>query len=203
MPFTLLSPLHLRLVSAPRRQRLVATLAELGHGARTILDVGAGDGSVGAGVAAKLGASIQGVDKLPNRRAPFPVTAVADSDLPFASSSFDVVLLSDVLHHSDAPDQMLKEALRVAKQAVVVKDHFAFGPWSERMLLLLDIVGNRPYGVAVRGDYATPEAWLARFDSCSAVVEELVWPLDVHSPAVRLFTRSELQFAARLRLGKS
>ncbi len=193
-----LAPLHRRLVSAPRRDRLATALAGLSSGARTLLDVGTGDGTVGASVAALLGSSIEGADKKPNPVAPFPVVRVDDEQLPFADASFDVVLLSDVLHHTRAPEKLLAEALRVADLAVVVKDHFAFGPWSERMLLALDVIGNRPYGVDVHGEYATPETWLERFRRTGAHVDELVWPLAVHSPAIRMITRSEHQFAARL-----
>ncbi|MBL8740804.1 MAG: methyltransferase domain-containing protein [Myxococcales bacterium] len=198
---TWLAPLHRRLVSEPRRDRLAAALSGLAVGATSILDVGAGDGAVGAAVASLLGARIEGADATPNPRAPFPVTRIDGEQLPFPDAAFDVVLLSDVLHHTRAPDDLLREALRVAGRSVVVKDHFAFGPWSERMLLALDVVGNRPYGVAVRGEYATAAGWLARFQRSGATLEEMVWPLDVHGPAIRTFTRSEHQFAARLSRG--
>lgn len=194
-----LAPIHHRLVSEPRRDRLAAALSALASGATTLLDVGAGDGIVGAAVAQLLGAEIRGADAMPSPKAPFLVVALTDEALPFADASFDAVLLSDVLHHAQSPDDLLREALRVARRCVVVKDHFAFGPWSERVLLALDVIGNRPYGVQVRGDYATPEAWLRRFQRCGAEVEEMAWPLDVHGPAIRLLTRSEHHFAARLR----
>jgi SAM-dependent methyltransferase len=125
-----------------RHPCLATALAGLASGARTLLDVGTGDGTVGASVAALLGSSIEGADKKPNPVAPFPVVRVDDEQLPFADASFDVVLLSDVLHHTRAPEKLLAEALRVADLAVVVKDHFAFGPWSERMLLALDVIGR-------------------------------------------------------------
>jgi SAM-dependent methyltransferase len=193
-----LAPIHRRLVSEPRRDRLATALSALAGGASSILDVGAGDGIVGAAVAGRLGARIEGVDAKPNPRAPFPVTRIEGEALPFADGAFAVVLLCDVLHHARNPDELLREALRVARSAVVVKDHFAFGPWGERILLALDVIGNEPYGVEVRGEYATPEAWLARFQRVNARIDEMVWPLDVHGPAIRLITRSEHQFAARL-----
>lgn len=192
------APIHRRLVSEPRRDRLAVALSALASGATTMLDVGTGDGIVGAAVAELVGARIEGADAKPNSRAPFPVRPLAGEELPFGDASFDVVLLSDVLHHARSPDELLREALRVASRAVVVKDHFAFGPWSERVLLALDVVGNRPYGVDVRGEYATPEGWINRFQRCGAELEEMIWPLDVHGPAIRLVTRSEHQFAARL-----
>jgi ubiquinone/menaquinone biosynthesis C-methylase UbiE len=39
--------------------------------------------------------------------------------LPFRDDSFDVVLLQSILHHDDTPEDMVKEALRVASRMVV------------------------------------------------------------------------------------
>ena len=39
--------------------------------------------------------------------------------LPFRDDAFDVVLLQSILHHADAPEQMVREALRVAPRVVV------------------------------------------------------------------------------------
>lgn len=39
--------------------------------------------------------------------------------LPFRDDTFDVVLLQSILHHDDTPEDMVKEALRVAPRMVV------------------------------------------------------------------------------------
>jgi SAM-dependent methyltransferase len=127
-----------------------------------------------------------------------PVRAYDGAALPYADRSFEVVLLSDVIHHAESPARLLAEALRVADRAVVVKDHFAFGAASRRLLLAMDLAANGFYGIAVRGAYLDPQGWLGLFEETGAVVADLVWPLDVHSAAFRLLAPSRLQFAARL-----
>jgi SAM-dependent methyltransferase len=39
--------------------------------------------------------------------------------MPFASDSFDVVLLQSVLHHDDNPQRMIREAFRIAPRVVI------------------------------------------------------------------------------------
>lgn len=190
---------HRRFIQRPRTRRLASTLAELARPAQQLLDIGAGHGALGLEIANLLGASIRGVDVLVQPDAAIDVTAYDGRTLPFDDATFDVALLSDVLHHATDPLQLLREALRVSRQGVVVKDHFCFGPRSRLMLVGMDLVGNRPYGVHVTGRYFSPEAWLALCDAAHATTSALVWPLDVHAPLVRTITRSELQFAARLR----
>lgn len=196
-PFALLKPIHRRLVQHPRTRLLTPVLAELAGGARSVLDVGAGDGALGRSVATTLGGSSRGVDVAPQS----DVRDVEPFDgqrLPFKDRSFDAVLLSDVLHHARAPELLLSEASRVAAEVVVLKDHFRFGYASNAMLLTLDRVGNRPYGVDVLGRYFGPDDWLAMFARAGLRLDRLVWPLHVHVPGLRALTRSELQFAARL-----
>ncbi len=196
----LAASVHRRLVQRPRTKLLVRALLPLAEVAepRALLDVGTGNGDVGRALASALGASFRGVDVAVSDRSPADVTRFDGVALPFERDAFDVVLLADVLHHAREPEALLSEALRVARRAVILKDHFAFGPISERVLLALDVAGNRPHGVDVLGRYFRPEQWWASFRSVGAKLDGLVWPLDVHRAPLRTLTRSELQFAARL-----
>jgi SAM-dependent methyltransferase len=44
--------------------------------------------------------------------------------IPFADQSFDTVLCSFVLHHSDDPAALLKEMARVGRRLVILEDRF-------------------------------------------------------------------------------
>jgi SAM-dependent methyltransferase len=96
---------------------------------RSVLDVGCGDGFYttriwdlgrpcglvaldAAETAVRIAAS-----KIGERPVRF---LVADAHrLPFRDDAFDVVLLQSILHHADAPQQLVREALRVASRVVV------------------------------------------------------------------------------------
>jgi hypothetical protein len=71
------------------------------------------------------------------------------------------VLLVDVLHHAGSPVELLREASRVSRQGVVLKDHVANGPLDRWQLRLMDDVGNRRFGVALRHDYWSWDRWQA------------------------------------------
>jgi hypothetical protein len=116
--------------------------------------------------------------------------------LPFGDDSYEIVMLSDVLHHADAPTELLGECLRVAARAVALKDHFCFGPISRSVLLAMDHVGNAAPGVPVVGRYWAPPEWLDLVREAGGRMVELRWPVRVHSLPWRLVTRSELQFVA-------
>src|SRR5690348_10978328 len=65
-----------------------------------VLDTGCGNGLVSATLQRlRPDISVRGVDVLPRDHAAIPVQIFDGSRIPFADGSFDVVLLSDVLHH--------------------------------------------------------------------------------------------------------
>lgn len=189
---------HHRFVRLPRVAYVADALADLAGDAGSCLDVGAGDGRVGRAVADRLGASITGVDVEPQSTSAIPIVRFDGEALPFDRDAFDVVLLADVLHHARAPLALLTEALRVARRAVVVKDHFAFGLVSKAILRILDEVGNAQQDVPVRGEYLTPAGWLDLVDEAGGVVRAQRWPLRIHDAPIHHLTRPELQFAARV-----
>ena len=61
---------------------------------------------------------------------------------PVASASFDVVPVSDVLHHTANPTILLREAFRVATRHVLVKDHYREGFAANARLRFMDWVGT-------------------------------------------------------------
>jgi ubiquinone/menaquinone biosynthesis C-methylase UbiE len=89
----------------------------------TVLDVGCGEGYVLDELLARGVGNVQGVDIVDIRRNKhYPFRLYDGQTLPFPDRSFDVVVLSFVLHH--VPDErklaLLEEALRVSRAKVVV-----------------------------------------------------------------------------------
>ena len=62
--------------------------------------------------------------------------------LPCADAGADVVLFVDVLHHTSDPLPLLAEARRVARQAIVIKDHLCDGWLADPTLRLMDWFGT-------------------------------------------------------------
>jgi SAM-dependent methyltransferase len=196
---------HRRRISAPRLVRVTRALAAQIGEARSLLDVGCADGTVAQSVAASVGATrVAGVDV---HVQPAPVIEVTPYDgrrLPFPDGAFEAVTISDVLHHCEDPAAVLREALRVAARVVAIKDHFRFGPVSEKILLWMDLVGNAGHGVLVRGTYFSPGEWAAMVAGAGGRFTGMEWPLQIHDYPFRALTGDHLQFAAaihRLREG--
>lgn len=148
-----------------RRIRVLARhLAELLPRDATVLDVGSGDGLLARRVMdARPDLRITGVDVLVRPSSHIPVTAFDGVRLPFDSGQFDVVTMVDVLHHATHQDELLAETARVARRALVIKDHVLAGPLAQRTLAFMDWVGNARHGVALPYQYWTEARWNAAF----------------------------------------
>jgi SAM-dependent methyltransferase len=111
--------------------------------------------------------------------------------IPYASASVDVVLMVDVLHHTDDPTILLREAARVARTAVVVKDHLREGLGARLTLRSMDWVGNARHGVRLPYNYWSRAQWNRAFDTLGLAVEQWKCALGLYpKPASWLFDRS-------------
>jgi hypothetical protein len=71
----------------------------------------------------------------------------------------------DVLHHTQDPMVLLREAVQVARKAIVIKDHTLNGFMAGLTLRLLDWVGNARHGVALPYTYRPQQRWWEAFDT--------------------------------------
>ena len=195
----MIGALHERLVHRSRVRRLAGAIAELLPDKASILDVGSGDGAVARRLfELRPDVRIQGVDVLVRQETQFPVRVFDGRHIPDPDDSVDVVLLVDVLHHTDDPVVLLQEAKRVARRAVVIKDHCRDGLLAGPTLRLMDWIGNAHHGVALPYNYWPRSRWLATFRDLKLDVEEWRSRLGLYSPpAGWVFDRS-LHFLARL-----
>jgi ubiquinone/menaquinone biosynthesis C-methylase UbiE len=190
---------HHRTIHTPRVARVARALTVQIGRARSLLDVGAGDGTIARALAIAVGAErVAGTDINVRPETAIPVTPYDGEHLPFEDGSFDAVVLSDVLHHCENPLAVLREALRVASEVVAIKDHFCFGRVSRAVLLAMDIVGNAAPAVEVRGTYFSPGQWSALVNEAGGRFASIEWPLQIHDYPFRLITQDRLQFAARI-----
>ncbi|MEM8865786.1 MAG: methyltransferase domain-containing protein [Planctomycetota bacterium] len=207
MSVSLSSPLrsvevvHQRHVAGRRVRVLSEHLAEAIPADSTVLDVGCGDGEI-AWTVGKLrpDLDIRGVDVLVRPGTRIPVEPYDGATLPYADNSYDVVTLVDVLHHCDQPVETLREATRVARRAVVIKDHLRQGFAGRQTLRFMDWVGNHRYGVALPYNYLSPAEWQSAFAEVGATVEWRRDRLGLYPAPFSLLFDRRLHFVARLGL---
>jgi SAM-dependent methyltransferase len=108
--------------------------------------------------------SICGIDVRQRKDSAMPVETFDGKSIPYGDGSFDVVMFVDVIHHADQPMTLLREAARVARQAILIKDHLVEGTLAYLTLQLMDWVGNARHGVSLPYNYWTLARWHDVFD---------------------------------------
>lgn len=191
--------LHHHLVLDRRVRVLAKHLAEAIPPNASLLDVGAGDGRLAEALQLlRPDLRLRGVDVLVRPATAIPVDYFDGKRIPFANGELDVVMLVDVLHHTDDPLGLLREARRVARVAVVIKDHDADGLLARPTLRFMDDVGNRRHGVRLPYNYWTRAQWDRAFADLALRRAHFRDRLGLYPwPASALFDR-RLHFVARL-----
>ncbi len=191
--------LHEHLVFNRRTKTLAAQLCELLPQNASVLDVGCGDGTIDALMLNRRpDITIRGVDVLVRPAAKIAVEWFDGDRLPFADKSFDVVCFVDVLHHTKDPTILLKEAKRVARKFLVLKDHTMDGWLAYQTLRFMDWVGNAHHGVVLPYNYWPEQQWRATFAALHMPIAQ--WNADVGLypyPASLVFGR-RLHFVAAI-----
>jgi SAM-dependent methyltransferase len=114
--------------------------------------------------------TVQGVEFLVRPGCKIECHSFDGSALPFADASFDVCLFVDVLHHTQDPSVLLREAVRVSRTWVLLKDHLDENFIDNLTLRFMDWVGNRPHGVVLTYNYQTRKQWEEHFSKCGLTI---------------------------------
>jgi SAM-dependent methyltransferase len=192
--------LHGKLLFGQRVRALADNISQMiPFGAATLLDVGCGDGTLARSITDRRPElNVTGVEIRARPRTAIPVQEFDGQILPFADRSRDVVMLVDVLHHAEQPRLLLREAGRVAKTAVIIKDHLT-GAWlSHERLQLMDWVGNIGHGVPLRYVYWSRTEWSAAFQSAGLREADRRERLGLYGFSLRWLFERRLHFVARL-----
>lgn len=130
-----------------------------------MLDVGCGDLRIGRALQQQAGARVQGVDVVDQNRTELPFTLYDGVRLPFPDNSFDVVLFSFVLHHSEDQDTLLAEARRVSREVILLEDIYesSLGRLTTRAH---DVFVNKLMypSISCPFTYRSRDGWRALFD---------------------------------------
>jgi ubiquinone/menaquinone biosynthesis C-methylase UbiE len=130
-----------------------------------LLDVGCGDGSLAARVAQIVPlTNVQGAEVHARPDCAIECRLFDGKSLPFPDNSFDVCLFVDVLHHTMDPETICREAVRVSRKHVVIKDHLCENRVDDATLRFMDWAGNRSHGVALPYNYLSQKRWDKLFE---------------------------------------
>lgn len=126
----------------------------------TILDVGSGDGRLAQRLIDERPAlTIAGAEIGRPPVIHIPTVRYDGRHLPFPDDAFDMVMLIDVLHHDEAQEAVLREAARVARRKVLIKDHYWVSRLDRAILSLSDYLGNKANGVPLPYEFLRLEQW--------------------------------------------
>jgi ubiquinone/menaquinone biosynthesis C-methylase UbiE len=136
-----------------RANTIIASFASLIEPNRAILDIGAGKGLLAEEMTRRFNARVTMVDVAKYNQSALPLTVCDSCALAFADNSFDYALLSFVLHHSKNPEAILREALRVAREVIVIENDVrgAARQWLTRAIDSLPAI-----------QYGTPPCYIAQ-----------------------------------------
>jgi SAM-dependent methyltransferase len=194
-----LGQLHERVVFNRRVSVLGEALGALVDAGSTILDVGTGDGQIAKLVAAQApDTAVRGIDIMARPTSHIPVDLFDGQTIPHPDKSFDVVSFVDVLHHTDDPSVLLKEASRVARKAVILKDHFSQNGFDHMTLRFMDWVGNAPHGVVLPYNYASRAQWEAWYAEAGLGIDTVSTDVPLYPAPFNLVFGRGLHFVARL-----
>lgn len=123
-----------------KQDRLKAFLDNPGR----ILDVGCGNGAL-VHLLRSEGRQIEAMDVL-NKSKFVEVQPLVynGKNFPFEHQEFDTVLLITMLHHTTSPEHILKEAMRVGKELIVMEDVYR-NAVQKRLTFFVDSLVNREF----------------------------------------------------------
>jgi SAM-dependent methyltransferase len=163
-----------------------------------VLDVGCGDGLLAKIIGdARPDLTLEGIDVLVRGGTHIPVRAFDGRHIEAADASYDVVTFVDVLHHTDDPESLIAEAARVARRAVVIKDHTKDGLLAGGTLAFMDWVGNARHGVALPYNYWPRRQWQEMAGRRGLTIDRWIDRLGIYPWWARWVFERRLHFIAR------
>jgi SAM-dependent methyltransferase len=162
LPKALMSAMHGPIYSHRLRILVDSVVPHLVPGDR-VLDVGCGNGTLGAAILADPrrpeGVRVRGLERAPRGGEPIEVIGYDGGRIPLEDGAADVVIVADVLHHEPEPGRLAAECARVARRLLIIKDHQVKGPLARQRISFIDWAANAPYGVPCLYRYNTPAQW--------------------------------------------
>jgi ubiquinone/menaquinone biosynthesis C-methylase UbiE len=162
--YELVGKVHSHFVFQRRIAVLAEKLAAMVPPHSSMLDIGCGDGTISRLISDSVpGVEITGAEFARRPDCAIPCTEFDGKQLPLPDKSFDGCMFVDVLHHTLDPLTIVRDAVRVSRKFVLIKDHLQESLLDHWTLRLMDWVGNRPHGVVLPYAYLSQKQWQTLF----------------------------------------
>ena len=138
----------------------------------TVLDLGCGNGLFCDAISKLSSVSrAVGADVVDYRKKPIDFQLFREGErIPFDDKSFDYTFIMEVLHHSDDPERLLKEAVRVTRGSLVIFEDVVTS--RSRLLFMygLDILMNIRHGVNLPLNFRSENEWIQIFEQMNLLI---------------------------------
>jgi len=108
----------------------------------------------------------------------------------------------DVLHHTQDPAILLREAARVSRSFVLLKNHLDENFIDDATLRYMDWAGNRPYGDVLTYNYKSRDQWAEHFSRCGLAEPSWTTEVPLYAWPFNLLVGRGLHFVSLLRIMK-
>ncbi len=200
----LIEHIHNEYVHARRIGVLARHFCKLLPGNAVVLDVGCGDGWLASRIMEmRADVHITGIDLLAREQTHIHVGQFDGKVIPYGDRSVDAVMFVDVLHHTVDPMILLREAARVTRKQVLMKDHLCDRILADPILRFMDRIGNARYGVSIPYNYWAENDWKLAFRQLK--MEIISWKTNLHlyPPGLDFVFGGSLHFVASLEVHPS
>lgn len=177
--------------------RAIATIAPLDS---RVLDIGSGNGRLAERLTSyRQDLEIEGIDIKSAENPKLPIRVYDGHHIPYDDSSWDMCMLNDVLHHCTSPVEILREAKRVAREYILIKDHVADNLFDKTLLCLMDWAGNRGYDTPLPYNFLSSTDWLQLYAEFELEPQLTITNLELYSRPLTWLCDRRLHFLTLLR----
>jgi ubiquinone/menaquinone biosynthesis C-methylase UbiE len=155
-----------------RANAILASFASAIQPRSRVIDIGAGKGLLAQVMVRQLNARVTMVDVASYNQSDLPLTVCDSRALAFAGDSFDYAILSFVLHHTCNREAILREALRVAREVIVIENDVR-GILRQWLTRAVDSWPALRYGTPPCYLAQTRDAWMRLFAGFPVTVQLL------------------------------
>ncbi|MCK4296202.1 MAG: class I SAM-dependent methyltransferase [Candidatus Marinimicrobia bacterium] len=201
---SLLKFLYFQIINRTRLRELVKHITIHLREGDCVLDVGCGTGVLGLAIMESPycppRVKVTGLELIKHAIEHVTIKFYDGYKIPYQNNSFDIIILSDVLHHEPDPHNLIAECVRISRRLIIIKDHKVEGILAKLRISLFDWARNLPYGIPCLYRYNTAKEWKDWFRHHNLLIEHEVRSLKLYPPILNFLFGMRLHIFVVLRV---